>query len=103
MPTVVLAVGDNVSTDTIYPGRFMATVLPSETPRHAFADHEAFNTSLRSGAIPAGQVDRLNRELVKGPAVKQIVLLQVIFQTHRRVGVQGAERAGAFEVGRREL
>ena len=35
---VVLKVGDDVSTDAIYPGRFMATVLPSETPQFAFAD-----------------------------------------------------------------
>jgi len=38
MPKVVLKLGDDVSTDTIYPGRFMATVLPTETPQYAFAD-----------------------------------------------------------------
>jgi 3-isopropylmalate/(R)-2-methylmalate dehydratase small subunit len=54
MSTVVLALGDDVSTDTIYPGRFMATVLPSETPQFAFADYTAFNTRLRDGSIPAG-------------------------------------------------
>jgi 3-isopropylmalate/(R)-2-methylmalate dehydratase small subunit len=56
MPTVVLAVGDDVSTDTIYPGRYMATVLPKETPQHAFADHPGFNAKLRAGAIPAGSI-----------------------------------------------
>lgn len=56
MSTVVLVVDDDVSTDTIYPGRFMATVLPSETPRHAFADHTAFNALLKSGAIAPGSV-----------------------------------------------
>ena len=56
MPTVVLALGGDVSTDTIYPGRFMATVLPSETPQHAFADAAAFNARLRSGAIEPGSV-----------------------------------------------
>ena len=40
---VVLTLGDDVSTDTIYPGRFMATVLPSETPQYAFADQVEFN------------------------------------------------------------
>ena len=35
---VVRRVGDDVSTDIIYPGRFMATVLPTETPQYAFAD-----------------------------------------------------------------
>jgi 3-isopropylmalate/(R)-2-methylmalate dehydratase small subunit len=56
MPTVVFVLGDDVSTDAIYPGRFMATVLPSETPQHAFADHAAFNTKLKAGEIPPGSV-----------------------------------------------
>jgi 3-isopropylmalate/(R)-2-methylmalate dehydratase small subunit len=56
MPTVVLALGDDVSTDTIYPGRFMATVLPAETPQFAFADQADFNARLTSGAIAPGSV-----------------------------------------------
>jgi 3-isopropylmalate/(R)-2-methylmalate dehydratase small subunit len=53
---VVLKLGDDVSTDAIYPGRFMATVLPSETPQYAFADQGDFNARLRRGEIPAGSV-----------------------------------------------
>jgi len=53
---VVLKVGDDVSTDIIYPGRFMATVLPAETPQFAFADHADFNGRLKAGRIPAGSV-----------------------------------------------
>ncbi len=49
---VVLKLGDNVSTDVIYPGRFMATILPTETPQHAFADETEFNSRLTGGAIP---------------------------------------------------
>jgi 3-isopropylmalate/(R)-2-methylmalate dehydratase small subunit len=56
MSIVVLVLGDDVSTDAIYPGRFMATVLPSETPQHAFADHLAFNGKLKAGDIPPGSV-----------------------------------------------
>jgi 3-isopropylmalate/(R)-2-methylmalate dehydratase small subunit len=52
---VVLVVGDDVSTDAIYPGRFMATVLPTETPQYAFADHAGFAALVRSG-VPAGSV-----------------------------------------------
>jgi 3-isopropylmalate/(R)-2-methylmalate dehydratase small subunit len=55
MPKVVLKVGDDISTDHIYPGRFMATVLPSETPQFAFADFE-FNARLKSGQVPHGSV-----------------------------------------------
>jgi 3-isopropylmalate/(R)-2-methylmalate dehydratase small subunit len=55
---VVFQVGDDVSTDTIYPGRFMATVLPSETPQFAFADHADFNTRLKKKEIPPGGSSR---------------------------------------------
>ena len=51
---VVLVVGNDVSTDIIYPGRFMATVLPTETPKFAFADMTEFNQKLVSGAVPPG-------------------------------------------------
>lgn len=56
MGKVVLKLGDDVSTDIIYPGRFMATVLPSETPQFAFADVPEFNSRLKQGEIPAGSV-----------------------------------------------
>jgi len=56
MARVVLKLGDDISTDIIYPGRYMATVLPSETPQYAFADLPEFNSELRSGQIPSGSV-----------------------------------------------
>lgn len=56
MAKVVLKLGDNISTDIIYPGRFMATVLPSETPQYAFADFVEFNKSLKNGEISPGSV-----------------------------------------------
>src|SRR5512143_34671 len=56
MSRVVLKLGDDVSTDAIYPGRFMATVLPTETPQYAFADLAEFNRRLRSGEIDQGSI-----------------------------------------------
>ena len=56
MPKVVLKLADDVSTDIIYPGRFMATVLPTETPQFAFADITEFNARLKKGEIQAGSV-----------------------------------------------
>jgi 3-isopropylmalate/(R)-2-methylmalate dehydratase small subunit len=56
MPNVVFKVGDDVSTDVIYPGRYMATVLPTETPQFAFADDAAFNTKLKAKQIPSGSI-----------------------------------------------
>lgn len=56
MAKVVLKLGDDISTDIIYPGRYMATVLPSETPQFAFADQAEFNAKLRRREVPAGSV-----------------------------------------------
>lgn len=56
MATVVYQVGDDISTDVIYPGRYMATVLPAETPQFAFADDAAFNGKLNARQFPAGSV-----------------------------------------------
>ncbi len=53
---VVFKVGNDISTDIIYPGRFMATVLPTETPKFAFMDATDFNKALNAGEVPAGSV-----------------------------------------------
>lgn len=55
MAKVVFTLGDDVSTDAIYPGRFMATVLPTETPQFAFADYE-INARLKTGQVAPGSV-----------------------------------------------
>jgi len=51
---VVLKLGNDISTDIIYPGRYMATVLPTETPQFAFMDNKPFNQALNARQIPAG-------------------------------------------------
>jgi 3-isopropylmalate/(R)-2-methylmalate dehydratase small subunit len=56
MSQVVLALGDDVSTDAIYPGRYMATVLPAETPQFAFADVPEFNNAVKDKTLPPGSV-----------------------------------------------
>jgi 3-isopropylmalate/(R)-2-methylmalate dehydratase small subunit len=56
MARVVYTVGDDVSTDVIYPGRYMATVLPTETPQYAFVDDDAFNAKLKGGEVAKGGV-----------------------------------------------
>ncbi len=56
MAKVVLKLGDDISTDIIYPGRFMATVLPTETPQYAFADFKEFNERLKKKEIPEGSI-----------------------------------------------
>ncbi|MCU0612048.1 MAG: hypothetical protein MUE60_09705, partial [Candidatus Eisenbacteria bacterium] len=56
MAKVVLTLDDDVSTDTIYPGRFMATVLPTETPQFAFADYAEFNKKIKNKELAPGSV-----------------------------------------------
>ena len=48
MPTVIFKAGNDSSTDVIYPGRYMATVLPTETPQFAFANDPALNAKLNA-------------------------------------------------------
>ncbi len=56
MAKVIATLGDDVSTDVIYPGRYMATVLPSETPQYAFADDAELSRRLKSKEIAPGSV-----------------------------------------------
>jgi 3-isopropylmalate/(R)-2-methylmalate dehydratase small subunit len=48
MAKVIYKFGDDISTDIIYPGRYMATVLPTETPQFAFDDIKELNKLLNS-------------------------------------------------------
>jgi 3-isopropylmalate/(R)-2-methylmalate dehydratase small subunit len=56
MAKVILKLEHDISTDDIYPGRFMATVLPSETPQFAFFDRTEFNAQLKAKAFPPGSI-----------------------------------------------
>ena len=56
MAKVITKLGDDISTDVIYPGRYMATVLPTETPQFAFADDAELNGKLKSKQVPPGSV-----------------------------------------------
>ena len=73
MTTVVMTLGDDVSTDVIYPGRYMATVLPTETPQYAFADLTDFNAKLMAKQIPAGSVVVGGRNFGCGSSREQAV------------------------------
>jgi 3-isopropylmalate/(R)-2-methylmalate dehydratase small subunit len=56
MPKVILKLDNDISTDDIYPGRFMATVLPTETPQFAFFDRTEFNAHLKARTFPPGSI-----------------------------------------------
>ena len=73
MAQVVLKVGDDISTDIIYPGRFMATVLPTETPQFAFADNAEFNARLKSKQVPSGCIIVAGKNFGCGSSREQAV------------------------------
>ena len=73
MGKVVLKLGKDISTDDIYPGRFMATVLPTETPQFAFADYTEFNAKLKKKEIPAGSVILAGKNFGCGSSREQAV------------------------------
>jgi 3-isopropylmalate/(R)-2-methylmalate dehydratase small subunit len=73
MSKVVFKVGDDVSTDVIYPGRYMATVLPTETPQFAFVDDAAFNARLKARQVPPGSVVVGGRNFGCGSSREQAV------------------------------
>ena len=97
---VVLALDDDVSTDQIYPGRYMATVLPTETPQFAFADQTAFNALLRSGGVSAGSVVVAGKNFGCGSSREQAVSalkgheLVIVAKSFARIFLQNAINLG---------
>ncbi|MFA4923443.1 MAG: 3-isopropylmalate dehydratase [Ignavibacteriaceae bacterium] len=68
---VVMKFGDDISTDTIYPGRFMATVLPTETPQYAFMDETELNAKLNNKQILPNSVLVANQNFGCGSSREQ--------------------------------
>ncbi|MFH0900285.1 MAG: 3-isopropylmalate dehydratase small subunit [Pseudomonadota bacterium] len=100
MGKVVLRLGRDVSTDDIYPGRFMATVLPTETPQFCFHDRAEFNAKLRSKAVPAGSVVVADENFGCGSSREQAAStirgheLVVVARTIARIFMQNAINLG---------
>jgi 3-isopropylmalate/(R)-2-methylmalate dehydratase small subunit len=97
---VVLVLGDDVSTDMIYPGRFMATQLPSETPQFAFADLPEFRPRLRGGDLYEGGVVVAGKNFGCGSSREQAVSclkglgLTVVAKSFARIFLQNAVNLG---------
>lgn len=73
MCKIIYELGDDISTDIIYPGRFMATVLPTETPQFAFADLKDLNKMLVNKEVPEGSVILANKNFGCGSSREQAV------------------------------
>lgn len=100
MSRVVLKLGADISTDIIYPGRFMATVLPTETPQFCFADMTEFNAKLRAREILAGSVIVADKNFGCGSSREQAAScikghdLKVIAKNFARIFMQNAINLG---------
>ncbi len=97
---VVRTLGDDVSTDIIYPGRFMATVLPTETPQFAFADDKELNAALKAGSVPPGSFLVAGRNFGCGSSREQAASclkghgLVVVARHFARIFLQNAINVG---------
>jgi 3-isopropylmalate/(R)-2-methylmalate dehydratase small subunit len=100
MPDVICVFGDDVSTDVIYPGRYMATVLPSETPQFAFADETTLNAKLKNKQVPAGSVIVAGENFGCGSSREQAVSclngyeLTIIARSFARIFLQNSVNLG---------
>ncbi|MGE5345676.1 MAG: 3-isopropylmalate dehydratase [Acidithiobacillales bacterium] len=100
MATVVRVLPDDVSTDIIYPGRYMATVLPSETPQHAFADDTVLSARLKAKGVPPGSVIVAGKNFGCGSSREQAVSslkghqLVVVAESFARIFLQNAINLG---------
>ena len=100
MPKVVFKAGDDLSTDVIYPGRYMATVLPGETPQFAFADHADFNVQLKSKRVPPGSIVVAGNNFGCGSSREQAVSclkgheLVIVARSFARIFLQNAINLG---------
>ncbi|OGF25426.1 MAG: hypothetical protein A2V63_08355 [Candidatus Eisenbacteria bacterium RBG_19FT_COMBO_70_11] len=97
---VVREFGDDVSTDIIYPGRFMATVLPTETPQFAFADDAEFNQMLKAKEVAPGSFIVAGKNFGCGSSREQAAScikgydLTVIARHYARIFLQNSINVG---------
>ena len=97
---VAMKLGDDISTDAIYPGRFMATVLPSETPQYAFADYPEFRALMKGDPMPPGSAIVAGSNFGCGSSREQAAStlrghnLTVVARSFARIFLQNAVNLG---------
>jgi 3-isopropylmalate/(R)-2-methylmalate dehydratase small subunit len=100
MGKVVLKLGNDISTDAIYPGRYMATVLPTETPQYCFADYTEFNTKARTEGFEPGSFIAADENFGCGSSREQAAStikgyeLKVVAKGFARIFLQNAINLG---------
>ncbi len=100
MAKVALKLGDDISTDIIYPGRYMATVLPTETPQFAFVDDAEFNKKLKAKQVEPGSFIVAGKNFGCGSSREQAAScltgwgLKVIAKNFARIFLQNSINVG---------
>lgn len=100
MPKVIYKLGDDISTDVIYPGRYMATVLPTETPQYAFADYTDLNKNLNEKKYSEGSFIVANNNFGCGSSREQAAScikgngINIIAKDFARIFMQNAINLG---------
>lgn len=100
MSKVIYKLEDDISTDIIYPGRFMATVLPTETPQFAFADMKDLNKMLTDHQAETGSVIVAGKNFGCGSSREQAVStlkgheLNIIARNFARIFLQNSVNLG---------
>jgi 3-isopropylmalate/(R)-2-methylmalate dehydratase small subunit len=100
MAKVIYKFDDDISTDIIYPGRFMATVLPSETPKFCFADNTELNKMLVNGEVEQGSIIVAGKNFGCGSSREQAVStikgheITIIARNFARIFLQNSVNLG---------
>jgi len=100
MGKVIYIFENDISTDHIYPGRYMATVLPTETPQFCFADMTELNKNLNDNKYPAGSVIIAGENFGCGSSREQAAStikghgLEVIAKNFARIFLQNSINLG---------
>lgn len=100
MGKVLWKFGDDISTDIIYPGRYMATVLPTETPQYAFADIPELNKMLNQDESAKGNIIVAGKNFGCGSSREQAAStlkghnLVIIAKNFARIFLQNAINLG---------
>ncbi|MCX7909223.1 MAG: 3-isopropylmalate dehydratase [Ignavibacteria bacterium] len=100
MGKVLYVLGDDISTDIIYPGRYMATVLPSETPQYAFDDIKDLHNILVNHQFEPGDFIVAGKNFGCGSSREQAVStlrgydIKIIAKNFARIFLQNSINLG---------
>ncbi len=100
MGKVIYVLGDDISTDIIYPGRYMATVLPTETPQFVFDDLKDLHNILVGHQFQAGDFIIAGKNFGCGSSREQAVStlrgydIKIVAKNFARIFLQNSINLG---------